>query len=308
MLSRMRAAWTGLVAAIALTAAAGRPALADPKPPSEKDKQIASELVKKAIARSQVGDHGAAIDIYLQAYTIVPNPTLLSNLGAEYQQSGKPKEALRYFCMYLEKDRDGANAPYATAQAKLLQAQLGNKNVSDDDVCAAPRPTPKRGGRPTIAPTETDTDEPTPRRPARDPGPAPGEVISREGTASQSSSSSLRIAALVTGVTGIASVGVGVWAGLKAKQISDDISSHPGDAQWTKTIRQIEADGQRYENIQVATLIAGGALLTTGIVLFLVDNSSSSSSGATDAGRDRSVHVVPTIAPTATGLAVVGRF
>src|SRR5258706_5711756 len=94
-------------------------ALADPRP-TEKDKQIAGELVKKAIARSQAGDHATAIDIYLQAYTIVPNSILLSNIGTEFQQSGKPAQALRYFCMYLDKDPSGTNAPYATLQAKAL--------------------------------------------------------------------------------------------------------------------------------------------------------------------------------------------
>ena len=56
---------------------------------------LAGDLVKKAIARSQAGDHNAAIEIYLQAYTILPNPLLLSNIGAEFQQSGMPKEALK---------------------------------------------------------------------------------------------------------------------------------------------------------------------------------------------------------------------
>src|SRR3954447_11094662 len=103
-------------------------ALAEPRP-TEKDKQIAGELVKKAIAKSQAGDHAAAIDIYLQAYTIVPNSLLLSNIGSEVQQEGKPVEALRYFCMYLDKDPTGTNAPYAQSQAKSLQIQLNNHNI-----------------------------------------------------------------------------------------------------------------------------------------------------------------------------------
>ena len=37
----------------------------------------------------------AAIEIYLEAHSIFPNSALLSNIGAEYQQSGMPKEALK---------------------------------------------------------------------------------------------------------------------------------------------------------------------------------------------------------------------
>jgi hypothetical protein len=126
-----------MVAAAVLAAAT--PALSDSKPPSEKDRQAASDLVKKAIARSQAGDHAAAIKIYLQAYTLVPNSLLLSNIGAEFQQDGLYKEALDYFCKYLEQDPAGTNAPYARSQAKILQRQLGRKRIDERDVCAAPR-------------------------------------------------------------------------------------------------------------------------------------------------------------------------
>src|SRR5215831_2508839 len=128
------------LAAVLAAAGAPRPALADGKPPTEKDRQAASELVKKAIARSQAGDHAAAIKVYLQAYTLVPNSLLLSNIGAEFQQDGMYKEALDYFCKYLEQDPTGTNAPYARSQAKILQRQLGRKRVDDRDVCAAPKP------------------------------------------------------------------------------------------------------------------------------------------------------------------------
>src|SRR5215510_9188327 len=144
------------IAALVASALLASPALADadPRPPSdkapsEKDRQLASDLVKKAIARSQAGDHSAAIEIYLQAYTIVPNSLLLSNIGAEFQQNGLPKEAYKYFCMYLEKDPSGTNAPYATSQAKILARQL-HKKVDEHDVCSPPKEEP---------------DEPPPRKP-----------------------------------------------------------------------------------------------------------------------------------------------
>src|SRR6188474_1351888 len=100
----------GLLASLLLTT----PALA--QPPSEKEKQTAGELVRKAIAKSQQGNHEAAIKLYLDAYAIVPDSLLLSNIGSEYQQLGKLEDAHRYFCTYLEKDPTGTNVPFATAQ------------------------------------------------------------------------------------------------------------------------------------------------------------------------------------------------
>src|SRR5580765_4277865 len=138
----MMGASRALAPVVAVALLAG-PTLAQPnKEPSTKDKELAGDLVKKAIAKSQAGEHAAAIDIYLQAYTIVPNSLLLSNIGSEFQQSNKPIEALRYFCMYLEKDPTGTNAPYAQSQAHAIQMQLGNK-VDDKNVCTVKKPEPK---------------------------------------------------------------------------------------------------------------------------------------------------------------------
>jgi hypothetical protein len=82
MTGARRAAAVVVAAVVAAVLGAAGPALADGKPPSERDRQAASELVKKAIARSQAGDT-AAIKVYLRR-TLVPNSLLLSNIGAEF--------------------------------------------------------------------------------------------------------------------------------------------------------------------------------------------------------------------------------
>src|SRR5450432_3063531 len=65
-------------------------AQAQPKQPTQTQMQQAGELVKKAIARSQSGDHALAIELYQQAYNVAPNAVLLSNIGSEYEQAQKP--------------------------------------------------------------------------------------------------------------------------------------------------------------------------------------------------------------------------
>ena len=85
---------------------AATPALAQPRS-NPTPKEQAAELVKKAIAKSDAGDHQGAIDLYLEAYKLAPLHSLLSNVGTEYQKAGKNIDALRYFCMYLEKDPTG---------------------------------------------------------------------------------------------------------------------------------------------------------------------------------------------------------
>ncbi|HET7505982.1 MAG TPA: tetratricopeptide repeat protein [Kofleriaceae bacterium] len=259
------------------------PAFAQPKAPTEKDKQVASELVKKAIARSQAGDHSAAIDIYLQAYTIVPNSILLSNIGTEYQQSGKQREALRYFCMYLEKDPEGTNAPYATAQARALQSRLGNKDIDEGEVCAPDEPGP-------VKPIKPRTDPP--------PGEPPG--FHEPTTPAQGGDATLKYAALGCGAVGVVALAIGTFAGIKAQSISDDISSHPANQPWPDNIKSLQKSGENYNSLAIATLLGGGALVITGTILYVI-----SRPGDAEPARDKAaIHVTP----TANGVAVFGSF
>jgi tetratricopeptide (TPR) repeat protein len=255
------------------------PAIGEPKPASEKDKQLAGELVKKAIARSQAGDHSAAIDIYLQAYTIVPNSILLSNIGAEFQQSGKQREALRYFCMYLEKDPTGTNAPYATSQARALQNLLGNKHLDDEELCATVEP--------ELKPSR-------PPRPPRPPRPEPPIDEPRGDT-------SLKYGGIVMGVAGVAALSVSAFAGYKGKTISDQINTHPTNQPWPDNIKELQKSGESYNTLAIATVIGGGALVATGAILFVLSRPSASPEPTHDKSIVR-------VTPTTNGFAVFGTF
>jgi tetratricopeptide (TPR) repeat protein len=83
-------------------------AAAQPKPLPQVQLKAAGDLVKKAIARSQAGDHVQAIELYQQAFLLIPQPILLSNIGAEYQLAQQPADAVVYFCKYLAAEPEGA--------------------------------------------------------------------------------------------------------------------------------------------------------------------------------------------------------
>ena len=282
-----------LIAVLAIGAASGA-ALAQPQT-TEKQRREAGDLVKKAIAKSQAGDHAKAIELYLQAYQIAPLPILLSNVGSEYQQENKPVEALDYFCKYLDKDPTGANVSYAQAQAKSLQIQLGNQ-VDDTDVCKPAKPAP-----PTTPPPMAGTAE-TPA--------AAGTTTTVTGTAgglhassepsSEHPGKNLRLAGLGVGVAGAAAFGVGVYYGLQAKRISDDISSHDVTMPWRNDIQAYEREGQSDQTKEIVFMVVGGVAAAGGVALYLLGRSHSS--------HAEHVAVVPTGSPTSVGLAISGGF
>jgi hypothetical protein len=306
-----------LLASALLAGPATLPAWADPKQVSQKDRQVASDLVKKAIARGEAGDHTGAIKLYNDAYLLVPNSLLLSNIGAQYQELHQYEDALEYFCRYLKEDPSGTNAPYAKSQARILQRQLGRKKVDGRDPCASPPPPPdgdgpddgpgpKRGKGP-----EDKGKGPEDKGPG-DKGKGPGDkgkgpdgatIEDRPAPAparAGGSSSAMMYTGLAAGIAGIAAGGLGIYFGVKGKNISDQINTHKPSDPWPDNIRDLMKEGERDNNLQLGFLVASGVLVTTGVVLYVVGRPD----GASEHATDKTVHVTP----TANGFAVFGRF
>lgn len=258
--------------------------------PAPAQKQQASILVKQAIAKSQAGDHEAAIDLYNQAYMLVPMPLLLSNIGSEYQQENKTVEALKYFCKYLEADPTGSNVSYATAQAKTLQFQLGNK-VDDKDVCkptlASPPPPPDTG----IGSAATGSDTQVT---------GTGDLTQPLPAAPEHHGKGLEYAGLGIGAAGAIGLGVGVYFGFQAKSASDTITNHKIGDPWPSDIMKIEKDGQADEDKQVTFMIAGGAVLAAGAVIYVI--------GHVRASTSERVSVAPVVTPGSVGLGIAGSY
>ena len=284
-----------------------RPALAQPTSAKQK---AASDLVKKAIAKSEAGDHEAAIKLYNDAYDLAPNSLLLSNIGAQYQELGQWKDALEYFCRYLKEDPGGVNAAFARSQAKIVQRQLGRKSRDPcappvaEDLAATDRPrpaedTPRRPAKPRPNPEPPDeqggpsTVKPAPLPPSKPPAEEPAAKVAPSGNPV------LMYGGLAAGIAGIAAGGIGVYYGIQGKSISDQINSHPKDQPWGDDIRAKQSEGERDNRLQAGFLIASGVLVATGVVLYVIGRPD-----ATEHATDKTVHV----APAGNGVVVFGRF
>ena len=265
-----------IVAAVCVTALVASPLYAQPPTPTPQQKQAAGDLTKQAIAKSQAGEYEKAIELTLQAYAIVPLPLLLTNVASDYQKLKKPVEALKYFCMYLKEDPTGQSASYATAQAKLIQFEQGNKDVTDATVCDPPKPKEE----PVVV-----------QQP-------PPPVV--EPSAPADRGKGLRIAGFAVGGAGLVSLGVGVFFGFKAKDISDQITNHPMTERWPDEIKELEEKGQAHENKQIVFMIAGGALVATGVALYFI--------GRSRKGDSAQLSLVPTATPERAGIALTGGF
>jgi hypothetical protein len=311
--------------ASALLAGPARPALADPRPASAKDQKLASELVKKAIALAESGDHNGAIQLYNDANRLVPNVLLLPSIGAQYQELGQWDDALEYFCRYLKEDPNGVNVPFAKRSAKRAQQELGRKNAESRDPCAATGDAVDRhkiddgsGKRRTddVEPRHRTDDGEGKARPddgegkhkAKDPDAKRKPDDGIGGTTAidpppppprTNGNPTLMYIGLGAGITGIITGGIGLYYGIQGKRIGDKIDSHPTGTPWPVDIRQMQAEGERDNRLQVTYLVVTGVLIATGVVLYVV--------GRPDTIEHASDKTV-VVAPAANGITVFGRF
>jgi hypothetical protein len=264
----------GLSRVAAILALTATVAAAQPKnlmPPTAAQKADIERLAKQGLAKSQKGDHEGAIKDYLDAYAIHTSASvLLSNVGHEYRELKKPYEALKYFCMYLEKEPTGAAASYVLSEASAIWKELGNK---EGEVCVK-KPEP---------PVEKQPD-PIVEQPKPPPPPPP----------KSSGGGGMKMAGLGIAGAGVIALGAGFFFGSKAGSKSDEISKGPpldgsgNQVDWGPHpelgwdgIAKLEADGEKYEKFQIGLTVVGGAMVIGGTALYFLGRSKSTESNVT---------------------------
>ncbi|MDB4957039.1 MAG: hypothetical protein JWO36_4608 [Myxococcales bacterium] len=274
------------------------PAIAVAQPKNDLNLKKAGELVRSAIAKSQAGDHQAAIDLYLNAYMLVQNAALLSNVGSEFQQLNKPVEALKYFCKYLEAEPTGANATYANAQAKALQIELTG-SADDKNVCKpVVKPTPPPAEKPPVLPAGTELGKPA------------GSDLSGtkdlkdQRPESHRAGGGLKIAGLVTAGVGVIALGLGIKYGLDAQAHTDFENNfktnNPPGTPWPSNIHAYEQEGRDLNTKQAIFTIGGGVAIAAGAALYFL--------GRSQASSEEHASVRPIATQNSVGLAVSGGF
>ena len=85
------------------------------------------DLLARAAAKSNAGDHAAAIALYEQAYVAQPDVSLLPIIGAEYRRAGAPLEAMSHFCDYVTSQPKGPHAPQPASSSRPNSARSSSR-------------------------------------------------------------------------------------------------------------------------------------------------------------------------------------
>ena len=87
----------------------------------------ASQYVDDGIAAQRRGEYDAAIDLYQQAYQLVPHPVLIFDMAQAHRLAGDVEQALALYRKYLALDPDGSKAKIARQLITDLEGPGGRR-------------------------------------------------------------------------------------------------------------------------------------------------------------------------------------
>jgi hypothetical protein len=246
-------------------------------------REVARLKLREGADALKRGDFGSALAAFQAAYTAVPSPKIKYDFGLAYLGLGRDAEALQAFDAFLGEALD---APAdKRSRAEQYRAELRARVPAVAAVPRSPEPAPPGAAvdhAPAGPPAAVAPPSPLPMSTA-------GAVPGVEPRASRA-----RVWALSSAVAGAVLVGAGVTFGVLASREGDSLTrdSQAGGRTFDSSK---ETDGVRYQTIETALLIAGGAALVAGGIIFAV----------TRHGEARGVVAAPASGAAITGAAVV---
>src|SRR5262245_32121862 len=246
-----------VVAALAVLAAHGpighaqSPASrAQHKRPTQKQLDAARAHFKAAEAAKAHHEYKTAAVEYLAAYELFADPEFFFDTAEVYRLAGEEQDALTYYEKYLELDPNGRGAVSARASADQLRRAI-----------AAREDAAKR-----MADQEARRKAEEDRRAADEAARLKAAQAAQAARTPPPGSSgrNLRLAGIAVGGTGAVALGVGVFFGLRAQSISDEVSK----ASAYDSARDNEGKAAN-RNMIIFTGLGGASVIIGGVLYYM---------------------------------------
>jgi tetratricopeptide (TPR) repeat protein len=270
---------------------------------------IAGEYVAKGLEAQSAGRFDEAIGFYNQAYALLPHPLLLFNLGQAYRLKGDRVVALDYYRKYVAIEPNGR----ASKEAVEWTAQI-ERSMQEEAAAAARKFEQERMAEQARKAEEARRSEEAKQaedarkakqaedaRVAAQP-PAKNSQFRLEGTLTDEGSSRLstkRKLALGCAGVSLVSLSAAIFFDVKARRRNEDYLNTPPPESRREEVRD---DANSKRGVAKGLAIASGALLATGVVLWVTGASPRSKSVA------RGARTVPLLTRDVAGFAILGDF
>lgn len=234
------------------------------------------QLVQEGSAHFEAGRVKEALASFQAAYALKPDSNLLYNIAYLHEQQGELQPALdRYTTFLTAPGVDLENRKLAAERIKALREVLSVQQPAP----ASPEPVKVVAQAPQPAPQAS----PSAQAPMAQPK-------------AQPQSSTLRTTSYILGGGGLLLLGTGAVTGVLANGAFSDMEN-------ASTLSQRRNHAEHVDNLALTTdllLTSGLALTTTGLVMYLLDDSDEAAPGG--------LTLSPTLGLDQAGVQVMGRF
>jgi hypothetical protein len=232
------------------------------------------EMEKAARKACMVGNYQEGVGILVDLFIDVGDSNYIYNQARCFQQNHRWEEAVDKFREYLRKAAKLTAAERGDIEDHIKECESHQTKVPP--AVAAPAPTPPPVPQP-VAPVAVPLPPP--------PAPAPTPVLPPAAPARDvDRGQGLRTAGIVTGVLGLAGLGLGVFCSVKTHNVANDDELNS------------------FKTLGIVSYAAGGAALVTGLTLYLAGWSMEGDSDGP------AVSLAPVLGPSHGSLVLSGRF
>jgi tetratricopeptide (TPR) repeat protein len=265
------------------------------------EKMRARQLHEQGVTQLAAKSYDEAIASLREAYEFSPLPQIQFSLGKAYRLKGNKREAAAAYGRYLEAEPNGANAGEARGHLATLSkdvaaedARKASEEEARERAEASEREAEMAAERKRREALRREEEKQLSVRERDEQDEREQERKTERGTMVDPGrpGAGLRVGGLVTAGVGVAVVGVGAIFGMRASTISDELT-----AEHVKWSQDRYDEGLMSERLMIVSVIVGTAVVTTGIILYVLGQRQGESS----------VSFVPTVGEV-NGLAAVGSF
>ncbi len=250
-----------------------------------------------ARALHDAGRYAEAIKALKRAYALKPLSVLLRYTGDCYRKLGQREQALEYYVRYLRKAPDAPDARQIRGRVKKLRVEVREELEREYSGKQVPA---------HLQATGADGEDPLAQRKAALTAPTPAT--------SPSETRALTVAKWVSAGVGVAALAMGITFNRLAAGAADDLrhqvktecpsgavgcAGNPGldkpIVSYSMEHYDMQQDVQRYNTMAVTSLILGGAVAASSVVLFFLDRPSRRRHAES---KQRKVTVAPVLGQT----------
>ncbi len=222
------------------------------------------EMAAKAFSAAKSGNYSQAVELYLAAYEVSRNSSILYNLASLFDRfTHEPQSAIEYYQRFVAaKDAPVdlvRKAMVRIAELKTREAQVAVSQKPESPAEALSPALASPAEKPSVSMAEKTV-----------PNPEPAVQMTLPVPVSDSRLPGLQMAGLVTGGIGLLTAGVGLVFGARASALYAD-SNQYCSARSCREPAGIRLTQQTKESATAATVLVsvGGAAVATGLGLLI---------------------------------------